>query len=116
MLMAGSASAASVSGKQLLSWCQADDPQADFYISAFNDTAEMVRGELNIAARRLPRNASLYDSFFHRYVGRFCLSNFSAHTTGIVCDWLSIHHDVLSKPAPGLIAQSYRASFPCLDE
>jgi hypothetical protein len=101
----------------LLTWCQSDPGRAALYIGAFNDTAQVARMHADEAAKRVPRNATMYDEIFHRFVGRFCISRQSTiATTGIVCRWLSVHHDAIGMPAPALIAQSYQNSFPCLEE
>jgi hypothetical protein len=114
---AGTVHAEPISGRQLLTWCQSDPGRADTYIAAFNDTAQVARIHADESAKRMPRNATMYDEIFHRFVGRFCIPRqATVATTSIVCRWLSVHNDAIGMPAPTLIAQSYQNSFPCLDE
>lgn len=109
--------AETLTGTQLLNWCQTDQDRADTYIDAFDDTARVARSQADESAKRLPRNASMYDELYHRYIGRFCFpKQQKIDRTTIVCRWLAVHHDLLSMPAPKLIAQSYQVSYPCLDE
>jgi hypothetical protein len=117
MLCIGVANAETISGKILLDWCQSYPSRADVYISAFNDTAEVARMKADESAKRTPRNATMYDDFYHRFIGHFCIPRQSfLATTGIVCTWLSVHNDALGLPAPTVIARSYQNTYPCFDE